>query len=395
MSFFSAALTPAALTAAPRLSPPPEAAIIRGRVATMLRAQIDTGQLAGAVALVARDGEILLQDAFGLADLTGSRAMQKEDLFWVASMTKPITAAAILMLAEEGRLSLADPVEKHLPAFKDAWLVSERTPERQLLTRPTRPVLIRDLLMHTHGLAEIPIPPANTPLAAWVDEVGRAPRQFEPGAQWRYGNAGMNTLGRIVEVVSGTSFESFLQTRIFDPLGMRDTTFFPDEAQLRRLAKSYRMIDGRLRETPITLLHGDLASPNRTVFPGGGLFSTAPDMLRFYQVLLDGGVCGDGRLLSAETAKEMVRAHTGDFEAGFSAGMGWGLGVGVVRHPVGWTAVLPVGTYGHDGAYGTTVMIEPRSRLVMILMIQRAGLDPAKDGLRFRHAFHVAVLGST
>src|SRR5690606_14019307 len=128
---FSAALTPAASPVSTELSPSAGAAVVRERVATTLRAQIAAGQLPGAVALVARDGELLVNEAFGQADLAEHRPMRKDDLFWVASMTKPITAAAILMLVEEGRLSLADPVEKYLPAFKDAWLVAERTPERQ------------------------------------------------------------------------------------------------------------------------------------------------------------------------------------------------------------------------------------------------------------------------
>lgn len=383
---------PVPSSAYPPIVIPSTSAKPQQRVAAMLRVQITAGALPGAVVLLARNGEVQFCEAFGQSDLASGRAMRTDDLFWVASMTKPITAAAILMLAEDGRLSLDDPVEKHLPAFKDAWLVSERTLERQVLIRPSRPATLRDLLTHTHGLAEIPTPPANTPLAAWVDEIGRAPLQFEPGSRWRYGNAGMNTLGRVVEVVSGMAFQDFLGARIFEPLGMRDTTFFPDAAQLARLAKSYRKVDGRLKETPITLLNGDLASSRRTVFPGGGLFSTASDMLRFYQMLLDGGAYPGGRLLSVETVADMVRSHTGDFEAGFSAGMGWGLGLGVVRRPVGWTDPLPAGAYGHDGAYGTTVMIEPRSRLVMIMLIQRAGLDPARDGLKFRHAFHAAVM---
>ena len=355
---------------------------------------VEAGELAGAVTLVARNGKVISFEAMGYSDLAAQRTMQKDDLFWVASMTKPITAAAVLMLVDDGRLSIDDSVETYLPEFKNPWLIAESTAERQVLRHPARPVTIRDLLTHTHGLTEIRTPRASTPLAQWVDEVARSPLQFEPGSQWRYGNAGMNTLGRIVEVVSGQSFDYFLQNRIFTPLGMTETTFFPTATQLTRLAKSYRKPadGGPLQEVPISLINGELSSTRRTLFPGGGLFSTAGDMLRFYQMLLDGGVAGERRLLSTTSIASMTRSNTGDLAAGFSPGMSWGLGVGIVTTPTGWTDVLPVGSYGHDGAYGTSVMIEPEQRLVMILLIQRAKLNPYTDGLKFRHAFHRAVL---
>jgi CubicO group peptidase (beta-lactamase class C family) len=371
----------------------PEAAKFTA-ITAVLRENVDAGELAGAVALVARDGTVLGFEAVGCADLKAGRPMRKDAIFWVASMTKPVTAAAILLLADEGKLALPDPVEKYLPAFRSTWMVTEATEDRKVLCRPSREVTIRDLLTHTHGLEEPPVPAAGTPLAEAATAASRGPLHFEPGSQWKYGNAGMTVLGRIVEVVAGKAFPDFLQERFFEPLGMTDTTFFPDESQLERLAKSYSRLaeGGPLEEIPIAILNGNLREKSQTVAPGAGLFSTAEDMFRFYQMLANGGEFAGRRYLAPETVREMVTSQTGDFEAGFSSGMGWGLGVAVVRRSEGWTDVLPVGTWGHDGAFGTTVMIEPERRLLFLMMIQRGGLNPFVDGLRFRRAFHVAVM---
>lgn len=359
-----------------------------------MRKFMEWGDISGAVTLVAQAGKVVEFDALGYADLADKRPMRKDTLFWVASMTKPMTAAAVLLLRDEGKLSLNDPIEKYLPAFKGLWLIAEKSDDRMVLKRPLRSPTIRDLLTHTHGLEEPPAPAMGTPLAEVAASVARGPLQFEPGTQWRYGNAGMNTLGRIVEVVSGQSFQGFLETRFFTPLGMKDTTFYPDAEQLKRLAKSYDRPPawGALAEVGIWLMNGDVAKKEQTVLPGGGLFSTAEDIFHFYQMLLDGGEYKGRRFFTEATVREMLTSQTGDLEAGFSPGWAWGLGVGIVKYPQGWTNVLPVGAWGHDGAYGTTVMAEPAKKLLFIMMIQRGGLYPSRDGFKFRHAFHSAVM---
>ncbi len=360
----------------------------------MLQQYVDWGDLAGAVSLIARDGKVLEFDAVGCANLATKSPMKKDTLFWVASMTKPMTSAAALLLVSEGKLALSDPVEKFLPEFKHPWMVSEKSADRMVLVRPSRLVTVRDLLTHTHGLEEPPAYAPGTSLAAAVAAVARGPLQFEPGTQWKYGNAGMNTLGRVVEVVSGMPFQDFLRTRFFEPLGMKRTTFYPEPEQLDGMAKSYKRPPewGPLEEVPIGILNGDLRKKEQTVLPGGGLFSTAEDIFRFYQMLANGGEFEGRRYLPEALVREMVTVQTGELEAGFSAGMGWGLGVGVVKQPQGWTDCLPVGTWGHDGAYGPTVMCEPKMGLLFIMMIQRAGLNPYQDGLKYRHAFHAAVM---
>lgn len=338
---------------------------------------VDWQEIAGAVTLVAQDGKILELDAVGYANLAARRPMKTDSVFWVASMTKPVTSAAILLLSDEGKLGIDDPIGKYLPAFKELPKIT-----------------IRHLLTHMHGLPEPEGLDENATLEEVAGVMARQQPAFEPGTQWRYGNGGMSLLGRIIEVVSGQSYPDFLQDRFFTPLGMTDTTFYPGAERLSRLATSYRMPPegGPLVEAKITIIPGDLASTKRTPGPGSGLFSTATDMFRFYQMLLNGGELDGRRYLKPESVREMFTVQTGELEAGFCAGMGWGLGIGVIRRPEGWTRGLAVGTVNHDGAYGTTVMLEPGRKLLFIMMIQAAGLNPFRDGLRFRQAFTDAVM---
>jgi CubicO group peptidase (beta-lactamase class C family) len=262
-----------------------------------------------------------------------------------------------------------------------------------VLIRPSGKVTLRHLLTHTHGLEEPPAAAPLTSLAEIATAASRGPLGFEPGTRWRYGNAGMAVLGRIVEIVSETPFADHLSKRFFQPLGMNDTTFYPSDAQYARRALCYKRPEawGPIEETGIGILNGDPATRTQSVMPGGGLFSTTHDIWRFYQTLANGGAIDGRRYLSESRTREMTTPQTGELEAGFSGGMAWGLGVGIVRSPQGWTDVLPVGTWGHDGAYGPTVMIEPRSGLLFMMMIQRVGLNPYSNGLRFRHAFHMSV----
>jgi CubicO group peptidase (beta-lactamase class C family) len=361
-----------------------------------LQKRADQGELAGAVTLVALDGKIVELDAVGYADISSEEAMATDSMFWVASMTKPITAASVLLLVDEGRIGLDDPVEKYLPELQDIKMISGTDNGSKEPVRPGRSITIRDLLRHTHGLPDIPQPAAGTSLAQVTEIIARGPLQFEPGSQWKYGNAGMSVLGRVVEVVSGKAFPDFFQERLFGPLGMKNTTFFPNAEQRKRLARSYKFSrdEKKLSEAAITSLNGDLALGTQTISPGGGLFSTAEDMFCFYQMLLNGGTFAGRRYLSADTVHEMLSPQTGSLKTGFSAGMSWGLGLGIVTQPQEWTECLAAGTWGHDGAYGTSVMADPSRKLLFIMMIQCAGLNPFTDGLRFRRDFHGAVMSA-
>jgi CubicO group peptidase (beta-lactamase class C family) len=363
-------------------------------VATALQRFVDDGTIAGAVTLVVRDGREVTLDVVGHADLAAQVPMAPDTLFWIASMTKPITATAVMMLADEGRLSIEDPVEKHLPEFKGQWMVDSATADRKVLVRPPRPVTLRDLLTHTGGLEDIPAPRPHASLAEQVVAYAREPLRFAPGSRWQYCNSGINTLGRVVEVVSGQPYAEFLQRRLFDPLGMKDTTFWPTEKQARRLAKSYEPgTDGKgLRETGIFFIEGSVTSRERAPRPAGGLFSTARDLGRFYQMVLDDGSWKGRRLVSPGTVETMTRTQTGDLKTGFVDGMSFGLGWAVVKEPQGITSLLSRGTFGHGGAYGTQGWVDPEKRLILVLMIQRAKL-PNADGSDIRRMFQEVAVG--
>jgi CubicO group peptidase (beta-lactamase class C family) len=323
--------------------------------------------------------------------------MRPDSLFRIASMTKPITAIGIMMLAEAGKLSVDDPVEKHLPEFRGQMMVATRSGDTITLKTPPRPITLRDLLTHTSGLPDSAPPGAPNPpsggdrtLAAAVKAYSQRPLSFEPGSKWSYSNAGITTLGRVIEVVSAKPYESFLDERLFDPLGMIDTTFYPSPEQMTRAAVTYDRKEGELR--PVASSKTAPPRGERLPSPAGGLYSTAPDLARLYQTMLNRGSFGGRRILSEASVAEMTRVQTGDLKAGFTDGMGFGLGWGVVRQPSGVTEALSTGSFGHGGAWGTQAWIDPTKGQFVILMIQRVGL-PNSDASEMRGALQRIGLG--
>jgi len=365
-------------------------------IRSSLEAFVKDGSLSGAVAVLYQNDKILSEEIVGFRDLESKAPMQADSLFWIASMTKPITAMAVMMLQDEGKLNIEDPVAKYLPEFKNQMLVQEKSGDRVVLVKPARPITIRDLLTHTSGLV------GNSPLDDDALDVlslkeavityALSPLQFEPGTKWSYCNPGINTLDRLVEVVSGEEYAAFLQKRILDPLGMKDTTFWPTEAQLARLATSYQpTADGKgLEPTTIKYLTEPYSNQKRAPLAAGGLFSTAADLLKLYTMLLNGGEADGKRYLSPGTLALMTTDHTGDLKSGFTDGMGMGLGFQVVREPVGVTSMLSKGTFGHGGAHGTQGWIDPEKKTIHILLIQRAGLKNG-DASPMRQAFQEAA----
>ncbi|MBM3861676.1 MAG: beta-lactamase family protein [Verrucomicrobia bacterium] len=355
---------------------------------TPLQQFVDDGVIAGAVTLVAHHGKVVSLEAVGFADLATRAPMRTDNLFWIASMTKPITATAVMMLQDEGKLSVEDPVEKYLPEFKGQWMIAEKGKDSLALKRPPRPITLRDLLTHTSGLGNVDTPRPDCSLAELAMAYSQKPLEFVPGSKWSYCNSGINVLGRIVEVVSGKPYAEFLDARLFRPLGMKDTTFWLNERQARRLAKSYQPAkEGRgLEETSVHFLKGSLTSRTRTAFPAGGLFSTASDLAKFYQMVLNGGIVGNRRYLSEAAVKQMTTTQTGDLKTGFVDGMSFGLGWGVVKEPTGVTAMLSPGTFGHGGAYGTQGWVDPKCQLILVMLIQRAKLNNG-DASDMRRAF--------
>ena len=213
-----------------------------GEIAEALQPYVERQELAGAVMLVADREHVIYEDTVGWADIDGQRPMAANSMFWIASQSKPITAAAFMMLVDEGKVRLDDPVENYLPEFRGQMVLVEADKEHRLLKRPRHPITVREVLSHTSGLpfqSALEEPTLDLyPLAARVRSYAMTPLEFEPGTKYQYSNAGINTAARILEVVSGMAYEQFLHERLFDPLSMKDTTFWPNEEQVRRIAKS-------------------------------------------------------------------------------------------------------------------------------------------------------------
>jgi CubicO group peptidase (beta-lactamase class C family) len=392
-----AALLPTALVLLAPASPPARADDGKfGPIRARMQRFVDDKEVAGAVTLVGRKDGVLYHAAVGSLTLDPDKPMPKDAIFRIASMTKPVTALGIMILADEGKLSVDDPVEKHLPEFRGQLLVKERTADTVTLKKPPRPITLRDLLTHTSGLpGKMPDGLAdlyakrNHTLAEGVMAFSQRPLDFEPGTKWAYCNPGIDTLGRVIEVASGLSYEDFLKKRIFDPLGMKDTTFYPSKEQLARVPPIYNKKDGKLVavENPV------VGPPTgaRYPVPAGGLYSTAIDLAKLYQMMLNNGTLGKVRVVSPESVAAMTKVQTGDLKTGFSEGMGWGLGWGVVRTPGGVTEMLSPGAYGHGGAYGTQAWIDPKQDLFVVLLIQRSNL-PNADESKIRHDFQAAAV---
>ena len=352
---------------------------------------IAKNEIAGAVTVVVNQDKVLHLDTAGYSDIATQKPMAPDTLFWIASMTKPITATAILMLQDEGKLNVTDPVAKYLPEFANL-----KTPSGQ----PAN-LTITQILTHTSGLGEASGPAAQRAktLADLAPLWLAAPMQYEPGSQWRYTQSGINAAARIVEVVSGMTFDAFLQKRLFDPLGMKSTTFYPTDAQRAHLVTAYakNKTNGQLEPVPPRAEFGPRDRPPQG---NGGLYSTAPDYARFCQMLLNNGTLDGHRYLTAAAMKFLNTPQTGELPTGFfqnetfgqhGTNYGWGLGTCVLRAPhEGVAAMLSPGSYGHGGAWGTQAWIDPSKGVAYILMVQRSNF-PNSDASEVRRAFQEAA----
>lgn len=340
-------------------------------------------EIAGAVTMIVDAERSLHIGATGFSHLGepgGSKPipMRVDSIFWIASMTKPVTAVCILQWVDQGKLSLDDPIDRFLPEM------------RALKNDAGEPVVItvKQLLNHTSGMRELKEPYAPKTLAEACGLYAQAGVQFPPGSKWQYSQTSINTAARIVEVLSGMSFDAYAEQSVFGPLGMRNTGFYLSEEQSKRLATSYtRTASGELEASPIFLLQGKRPTDrNRLPAANGGLFSTAEDYAKFCQMLLGGGVAQGQRILSEASVKALRTPNTEDLVTGFTSGNAWGIGVCVVRKPQGVTAMLSPGTFGHGGAYGTQAWMDPIRGRAYLLMVQRANFPNADDS-EVRKAF--------
>lgn len=384
------------------------------RIGEMMKRHIDAGHIQGGVTAVARRGKVAHFEAHGLMDIEAKRPMTKDAIFRMASSSKPVTGVAIMMLVEEGKVRLSDPVYNFIPEFKGIKVAvpkggtaaadaaqssgqSSGTPEYDTVPA-SREITIKDLLTHTSGLVsgglssakarEIPRDP-NTTLADYIPKLGAVPLDFQPGTKWRYSpGAGIDTLGRIVEIVSGQTFDQFLQVRIFEPLGMTDTFFsLPDDRQ-SRLTTLYRATSSGLEKSPL-----QSGFSSKKYFSGaGGLMSTAGDYLRFEQMLLGGGQLNGKRLLSPRTVALMSTNHVGDLFGGLTAGqkgMGFGFTVSVVLDAAQAESRRSNGAFGWGGAFGTISWTDPKEQMCAVLMLQQRDQQVQRD---FENAVMQAIV---
>jgi len=364
-----------------------------GSVRDALQPYVDKHVLAGAVVLWADRDRVLGLEAVGYSDVARLVPMKPDALFWIASMSKPMTATALMMLVDEGKLNLTDSVEKYLPEFHDQWLAVEQDAGHQLLKPPSRPITVEDILSHMSGLpfmSRIEHKIDAYPLREAALSYGLTPLKTDPGSKYDYSNAGINTAGRIIEVVSGLPYEEFMLRRLLQPLGMKDTTFWPTESQLKRLAKSYKpnaTKDG-LEEISIEQLTYPLTSRTRGPSPAGGYFSTAKDLSLFCRMILNGGVYRGRRYVSEAGIKVMTSVHTRELLG--PNGNGYGLGWSVSGRPQHGTALESTGAFGHGGAYSTDLHIDMQRQLITIYLVQHAGY-PDNAGGRILPAFRKAA----
>ncbi len=367
------------------------------RIATKVQQDIDSKRIAGAVTLVVRHGKVAWFKAQGMADREAAKAMPTDAMFRICSMTKPITSVAVMMLYEEGKFLLDDPVSKYLPEFKNPRVLV-KPPSGEPYTIPaTKEITIRDLLRHTSGITyqwNGDLGPlyekANVPsgllqydgtIADGVKQLAAQPLLFNPGDRFEY-SLGVDVLGRLVEVLSGKPLDEFFRTRIFEPLGMKDTYFFPPENKLNRLATAYTYYPdkglNRFPDTPIRegsfVYSADYPSrgPKKLFSGGAGLVSTAMDYARFCQMMLDEGKIGSTRLLSRKSVELMTHDQLGRI----SSDMGFGLGFGIDGAKGPLQELGSVGSFDWGGFFYTTFSIDPKEQMIVIFMAQ---LHPTGD----------------
>jgi CubicO group peptidase (beta-lactamase class C family) len=365
--------------------------VILNQIPARMKQYVDDQTVAGAVTLIAHGNNVVAFHAVGMADVEAGRAMQKDTIFQIMSMTKPVTAIGIMMLAEEGKLALRDPVDQYLPEFRNQRVGANNGPDNTRLGMPDHAITIRDLMTHTAGIQDAA--PAtihdypqlmNVPLGDVVRQLARQPLLFQPGTEWSYSSPGIEILGRLIEVCSGQKYEDFINDRILRPLGMKDSFFYPPADKVSRIAMVYVKKDGKLVRASVSILGGDPAKYRKgAVFPapGWGLYSTAEDLLHLYRMMLGNGVYDSRRYLSEFSVHLMTEAHTtGIHPVGWMRGADYGLAWEVVTDPLGELAGHSKGTYGHGGAFGTQGWIDPMNSLISIMMIQRA--DGGTESMR-------------
>ncbi|MFN0112997.1 MAG: serine hydrolase domain-containing protein [Blastocatellia bacterium] len=348
------------------------------RIPERMKSFVDKGRAAGIVTLLAHRGKVIQSSAFGVQDLESRKPMTQNTIFQIASMTKPITCIGVMILAEDGLLAITDPVEKFLPGFSKLQIREKGDGDVEEIRKPKRKITLRDLMTHTSGMSggypdefKDLFAKRDRTLADAAEAFPARFLDFEPGTKWGYSNMGIATLGRIIEIVSGKSYEEFLEERIFKPLGMHDSHFFVPENKRDRIATIYKLDGDKLAKADVDIHRVGAKYPA----PEAGLYSTAPDLFRLYHMMLNGGALEGKRVLTRHSVELMTANHTDDLKAGFSPGVGFGLGWSVVRNVEGMFRLNSIGAFGHGGLWKTYGWIDPKKELVGVVLMQRLSSD--------------------
>ena len=360
----------------------------------------------GAVSLVWKDGAIVQSQAYGYRDLARTSPMRKDSIFRIYSMTKTVTTVAVLMLMEEGKLNLDDPVEKYLPEFSAMRVFVGGSADKPELRPATAKITLRQLLTHTAGFATAGNEEAtklleradlhgSADLAEFSERLSKVPLAAEPGKRFRYDGTQIEVAARIVEVVSGQRFEAFVQQRILAPLRMHDTGFSVPMAKRDRIVDITTMgADGKLRldQGPSALHPGEM--PNPYPSGAGGLYSTASDFMRLCRMLLDGGTLDSVQILDRKTVEQMMVNQLTFLDrpvTQFSDAEGFGLGGSVLLDPAGKGRLGSVGQFGWSGAASTYFSIDPKQKMISILLLQHLPNGAANDLPRIATPFYNLV----
>jgi CubicO group peptidase (beta-lactamase class C family) len=408
------------LTAAAPTAKPEEVGLSTDRlkrIGELVQRHLAAGSFSGAVTLVARNGRIGHHEAHGVMDLETKKSMHKDGIFRIMSMTKPIVGVAILMMMEEGKVRLQDPVSKFIPEWKDMTVAMAlpapagaraggpapggRTggpaAEPRFYTVPVeRPVTVRDLLTHTSGVVSgtmsnfgaraVAAGPKET-LADYIPRLGKVPLEFQPGARWAYSAAaGFDVLSRIVEVAAGMPIDRFLKQRLFDPLEMKDTTYVVPAGNPRLVTLYSRAPEGLRPARDPNFMNGIYFSG------GGGLVSTATDYAQFALMLVNGGELNGVRILSPRLVELMGSVFAPDTLPGRPRGESFGLSVRVVTDPVARDSFLSEGSFGWSGAYGTRFWVDRKEKLIAVVMTQTSNTEFLRD---FENMVMQAVVGGS
>ena len=338
-------------------------------VAETLEPYIKNGELPGMVTIIADKDAVLQIDTFGYADLETQRPMKSDTVFWIASQTKPVTAVAVMILVDEGKLSLTEPITTYLPELANLKVAAEKSDEHTVLVPVNKPITMKMLLAHTAGLEFLtPFQDRHAidslPISQCITTALMTPLRTQPDTAYYYSNIGITLAGAVVEKVAAMPFEEFLEKRIFEPLGMTETTFFPDTALLARLATTYSFdrVASRLTPSRTAFLTYPLGGKNRHAEPGGGLFSTPDDLVKFFQMLQGNGEFNGTRILSEAAVKEIQTRQTG------ALNVPYGLGVTTYN-----------GVYGHGGALGTDAQVNTNNGRVLLYFIQHQGIAKSEE----------------